>query len=109
MNQAANRVGTQPLTVAEQLEAVQAKFARLAVVRRLLDENRELYREQDTLMEDLMTLFIERTPTGWTVHNEITVGTQTYRYNPYFHDVRRNRVVAKVWKSAAFETGSIEG
>ena len=107
-NTRGRRVPVREVPVTDQLAAVRLKFSRLREVRNQLDQARNLYREHDAIMEELLPMFIQQTPTGWVINREVTIGTQTYRFNPYFYDTRRNRTVAKVWKSTAFETGSIE-
>jgi hypothetical protein len=102
------REAVREVPVTDQLAIIRQKFTRLQEVRAQLDQARNLYREHDAVMEELLPMFIQQTPTGWIINREITIGTQTYRFNPYFYDTRRNKVVAKVWKSTAFETGSIE-
>jgi len=107
-NTRGRREAVRPVPITEQLEAVRQKFVRLREIRAQLDTARNLYREHDALMEELMPMFISESPTQFVINREVTIGTQTYRFNPYFYDTRRNRSVAKVWKSCAFETGSIE-
>ena len=63
---------------------------------------------RDALMEELLPTFIQTTATQFVINREVTIGTQTYRFTPSFFNTSRGQVVAKSWKSTAFETGSIE-
>lgn len=94
--------------VTEQLEAIRRKFTQLRELDARIAELRTLYRQRDALLEELLPTFIQRTQTGWTINEQITIGSQVFRFSPYFYDTRRNAPTAKVWKSCAFETGSIE-
>jgi hypothetical protein len=97
-----------PVPVTDQLEAIRRKFARLRELDAEINRLRNVYRERDALMEELLPTFIQETGAQFVINREVTIGTQTYRFNPYFFDQRRGRSVPKVWKSCAFETGSIE-
>jgi hypothetical protein len=103
----ARRIGTQaPQT--NPLAALEEKFTRLTEVRRQLTAAKELHKEHDRLVEELIPLFVTQTSEGWTIKREITLGSRTHRLVPYFFNQSENRIKAKQWKSTAFETMSID-
>ena len=90
------------------LTQVKDKFLALKEVRAKLAAMKSLYVEHNQLMEELMPLFIEVTADEFVIKREIKIGTTKYRFTPFFYDEKKGTVVPKVWKSAAFESGSIE-
>lgn len=107
-NTRGRHVAVRPVLVTDQLEAVRRKFTRLRELDDRINELRGVYRERDALMEELLPTFIQTTATQFVINREVTIGTQTYRFTPSFFNTSRGQVVAKSWKSCAFETGSIE-
>jgi hypothetical protein len=97
-----------PVPITDQLEAIRRKFTQLREIDTRINELRDLYRQRDALMEELLPTFIQVTPTQFVINREVTIGTQTYRFTPSFFNTTRGRTVSKSWKSCAFETGSIE-
>ena len=94
--------------LSNQLSAVNDKFKQLKKLREQIGKLKSLYAEHDQLMEELLPLFIEKTPDTFIVKREVTVGTEKYRFTPFFYDEKKALVRAKVWKSTAFESGTIE-
>ena len=94
--------------LSNQLSAVNDKFKQLKKLREQIGKLKSLYAEHDQLMEELLPLFIEKTPDAFIVKREVTVGTEKYRFTPFFYDEKKALVRAKVWKSTAFESGTIE-
>jgi hypothetical protein len=91
------------------LEPIRAKFSRLTELRRQIEEAKQLHKEYDALLEELVPSFVTRTATGWDVKSQITIGDRVYRLHPSFFNTARNKVIAKTWKSSAFPTMVIEG
>jgi len=98
-----------PPAPVDPLEAIRAKFTRLSELQTQIAATKALYEEHDRLLEELVPSFVTKTDTGYTIVNQITIGSRVYRLHPAFFDVTKNRVVAKKWKSAAFPTMTIEG
>lgn len=98
-----------PPAPVDPLEAIRAKFTRLSELQTQIAATKSLYEEYDRLLEELVPSFVTKTDTGFTIVNQITIGSRVYRLHPAFFDVAKNRVVAKKWKSAAFPTMTIEG
>jgi hypothetical protein len=90
------------------LAALEEKFSRLTEIRRQLTAAKELHKEHDRIVEELLPLFVTQTPEGWQVKRQITLGTATHRLVPYFFNQSENRIKAKQWKSTAFETMTID-
>jgi len=97
-----------PSTVQAALTSLKDKFSRLSEVRTQITKMKALYQEHDQLMEELMPLFVSVDQDQFTIQREISIGTHKYRFNPHFYDVKKGKILAKVWKSTAFESGSIE-
>jgi hypothetical protein len=96
---------TNPLN---QLNLLNAKFKRLKDLRVELTKMKALYQEHDRLMEELLPIFVEVNQDAFVMKREITIGTNKYRLAPYFYNEKKGHIVAKVWKSSAFETAVIE-
>ena len=90
------------------LTQVKDRFKALKKVRAQLAGVKSLYIKQNELMDELLPLFIEVTPDEFRIKREIKIGSTKYRFTPFFYDEKKGIVVPKVWKSSAFETGSIE-
>jgi len=90
------------------LTRIKDKFVALQKVRAKIAEMKQLYIKHNELMEELMPLFIEIAPDEFIIKREIKIGTKKYRFTPFFYDEKKGTVVPKVWKSTAFESGTIE-
>lgn len=90
------------------LKTLQKKFELLGKYQNKISEMKDVYKQHDLLMEELLPLFIEVEANQITVRREITLGSKTYRFNPHFYDPQKARVVSKVWKSTAFPSATIE-
>lgn len=95
-------------TAANALTQVKDRFKALKKVRAELAKMKNLYVEHNTLMNELLPLFIETKADKFIIKREITIGSTKYRFTPFFYDEKKGMVVPKVWKSTAFESGSIE-
>ena len=95
-------------TAASALTQIKDRFAALKNVRAQLASMKQLYAKHNELMEELMPLFIETTADEFIIKREIKIGSKKYRFTPFFYDEKKSHVVAKVWKSTAFESGAIE-
>lgn len=95
-------------TPAQVFTAVQAKFKRLKDIRDKLIGLKALYQEHDTIMSELLPLFITVESDKFTVRRSVTVGDKTYRFSPYFYDEKKGKLNTKVWKACAHESGSVE-
>ena len=89
------------------LGAVNVKFKRLKELRAKIIGLKSLYVEHDSLMRELLPLFITQDKDMFLIAREITIGSQTYRFSPSFYS-EKDGLKSKSWKSAAFETGTIE-
>lgn len=96
------------VTLAQKIAAVQAKFAELKKLRARISGLKALYVKHNELMEELMPLFIEVEADQIIVKRELTIGNKKYRFNPFFYDEKKGQMLPKVWKSCAFESGTIE-
>jgi len=92
----------------DQLTVMQNKFAALKGLRDQINAMKDLYRQHDELMSELLPLFIRVEPDKFTVQREITLGTQKYRFCPFFYDTKKGKLLSKIWKSTAHESGTIE-
>jgi len=95
-------------TATSALTQIKDRFAALKEVRAQLAGVKQLYIKHNELMEELMPLFIEVNADEFIIKREIKIGTKKYRFTPFFYDEKKSTVVPKVWKSTAFESGSIE-
>ena len=95
-------------TATSALTQIKDRFAALKKVRAQLASVKQLYIKHNELMEELMPLFIETTADEFIIKREIKIGTRKYRFTPFFYDEKKGTIVPKVWKSTAFESGSIE-
>lgn len=93
-------------TPVQQIELLKLKFQRVKDIREHLAQVKTLYQEHDQLMTELLPLFIEVHDDKFIVNREVKLSGKTYRLSPHFFDEKKG-LVAKVWKSAAFETVSI--
>lgn len=91
-----------------QLQSVEAKFKRLQTLRKEINRLKALYQEHDSLMEELMPVFIEQTPDVFIVHREVRIGRNKHRVTPFFYDEKKDKLVSKVWKSSAFQSVAVE-
>lgn len=66
------------------LDAVNAKFKRLKELRAKIIGLKSLYVEHDSLMRELLPLFILQEKDAFLISREITVGSHTYRFSPSF-------------------------
>ncbi len=107
MNTRRRRVVAPP-SPSEQQAAIRAKFTRLAAIKQMLNQVKDLYAEYDGLMRELLPLFIEITPERFILNREYRLGNKTYRFTPMFYDETKSQLKAKCWKSTAHESGSIE-
>ena len=94
-------------TVVSSLDAVNAKFKKLKELRAKIIGLKSLYVEHDTLMRELLPLFITQDKDAFLISREITVGANKYRFSPGFYS-EKDGLRSKAWKSTAFETGTIE-
>jgi len=102
---------TQPATapsLVTMMTGIQTKFSRLKSLRAQISGMKDLYREHDDLVKELLPLFIEVQPDKFTFKREIQIGSEKYRFTPSFYDVKKAEVLAKEWRSTAFPTGTIE-
>lgn len=95
-------------TPASALTQVKDKFKALKKIRAEIANMKNLYVKHNELMSELLPLFIEVTPDEFIIKREIKIGSTKYRFTPFFYDEKKGTVVPKVWKSTAFESGSIE-
>lgn len=107
----AKRRRTSPVaapTAADQFSSIKDKFRRLAEIRAQLQAAKSLYQQHDALLAELIPLFITKTDTQFIVQREITLGNETHRLIPYFYNEKTGALIAKQWKSTAFETVGID-
>ena len=90
------------------LAPIKLKFQRLRTLRAELASLKQKYQEHDALMQELLPMFIQVQADKITVAREITLGSEKYRFTPFFYDEKKGLIVPKVWKSTAFEAGAIE-
>jgi len=95
-------------TAKDELQKIRDKFKELKEIRAKLTGMKTLYQQHDILMSELMPLFIEMDADTFIIKRQIIVGTKKYRFTPFFYDEKKCMIAAKVWKSTAFESGSIE-
>ena len=89
------------------VEILEKKLKRIKELRELLAKNHALFAEHDALVEEVLPLFITTTPDGFLVRREVKLGGGTYTFTPHFYDAKKGALVAKTWKSCAFEVGRI--
>jgi len=95
-------------TATSVLTQIKDRFKALKKVRAQLASVKSLYIKHNELMTELMPLFIEVKADEFIIKREIKIGSTKYRFTPFFYDEKKGTVVPKVWKSTAFESGSIE-
>lgn len=95
-------------TMAQLVQQVQDKFIELKKIRAQLNKVKSLYKKHDELMEELLPLFIKIDSDTFTITRSLTVGNKKYNLNPHFYDTKKAIITAKVWKSSAFATATIE-
>lgn len=95
-------------SVTQIMSGINEKFTHLKKLRTQIHTLKTLYAEHDALITELLPLFIETEADKFIIKREISIGSKKYRFNPFFYDEKKAQVVVKVWKSTAFESGSIE-
>ena len=85
-----------------------AKFKRIQEIRKKLSSMKDLYIEHDQLTREVLPLFVQTTPEKFEILRELKLGSKTYRITPYFFNSQKSELQAKVWKSTAHETFTIE-
>lgn len=95
-------------TAADQFAALKDKFKKLSEIRAQLAATKTLYQQHDQLVSELLPLFIKKTDKQFIIEREITLGTEIHKLVPYFYDEKKGILLAKQWKSTAFETASID-
>jgi hypothetical protein len=98
---------TCPLSPASLMTSLQARFDKLKEIQDKIAAAKQLYREHDAIMGELLPLFIEVYPDRIVTKREITVGTKVYRFTPFFYDEKKGEVLTKIWKSTCHEAGRI--
>lgn len=83
---------------------IRSKFDRLAEVQKLLAEAKDLYKEHDALMEEIIPLFVKKTAKGFTIRRKFSVGRKTFMLEPSFFDSKKDSIKAKIWKASANQT-----
>ena len=61
------------------LADLEAKFSRLTDIRQQLTATKELHKEHDRLVEELLPLFVTQTADGWDIKKRITLGSRTHK------------------------------
>lgn len=95
-------------TAQDQLTIIKNKFAQLTALKAQIASVKDLYRQHDALMVELLPLFITKTDTQFVIQREIVLGNERHRLVPHFYDERKGTLVAKQWKNTAIETASME-
>lgn len=95
-------------SITQVMSGINDKFVHLKNLRDKIQTLKALYAEHDALVMELLPLFIETEADRFIIKREISIGSKKYRFNPFFYDEKKGQVMAKVWKSTAFESGSIE-
>ena len=90
------------------LAPIHEKFKRIQEIRKQLSSLKDLYVEHDRLTKEILPLFIQTTPEKFEVLRELKLGNKTYRLTPYFFNAQKSELQAKVWKSTAHETFTVE-
>jgi len=101
-----NRAPTSPT---DPLAAIRAKFARLRQIRTELEVLKQKYREHDTLVAELLPLFVSRENGRWIINEQFSLGTEVHTLVPYFFDQRKGVITVKQWKSTAFPAFTVDG
>lgn len=96
------------LTPAQQLAALKLKFARLNQIRHQLAANKALYVEHDTIVRDLLPLFLTEEDDRWILQKRITIGNTVHTITPSFYDPKDASIKVKRWKATALESFTIE-
>jgi len=86
---------------------LEKKLARIKELREQINKMHAVYTEHDSLVEDVLPLFITKTPEGFLVRTSVQLGGTTVQFSPAFYDEKKAKLVAKSWKSVAFEPGRI--
>ena len=107
-NNRSRRVAIQEVPITSQLDAIRLKFQRLRELDTQIGQMHAIYAERDRLLGELLPVFVTVTPTQFIVNREITIGTEVHRITPSFFDTRTNTIKSKAWKSAAFESFTVE-
>lgn len=90
------------------LQVIKDKFKKLKELQAQINKMKDIYQKHDQLVEELMPMFIEVQADRFIINREIKIGTQKYRLTPHFYDEKKAKAMAKVWKSTAFSSVTIE-
>jgi len=96
--------------VVAQVSPVEALVAKLELIKELRTKIaglKVLFAQHDALVEEILPLFIDKSPERFVINRTVKLGSHTYTFTPHFYDSKKDRVLAKVWKSCAYETGTI--
>jgi len=96
------------IKIASYLDSIKAKFDELKKIRAEITKAKTLYAQHDALMLELLPLFITVSPDQFIIRREIILGSEKYRFTPYFYDEKKGHLLPKVWKSTCHESGAIE-
>lgn len=86
---------------------LEKKLKRINELRAQFNKMHDLYAEHDSLVEDVLPLFISKTADGFFIRTSVQFGTTVVSFSPSFYDTKKAKLVAKSWKSVAFEPGRI--
>jgi len=95
-------------TMAQLVQQIQDKFVELKKIRGQLNKVKALYKKHDDLMDELLPLFVKVESDTFIIARTLTVGNKKYTLTPHFYDTKKAQVMAKVWKSTAFPSATIE-
>jgi len=95
------------VAVVNPVEILEKKLQRINELRAQINKMHQLYSEHDALVEDVLPLFITTLPDQFIVRREVKLGNTTVAFTPSFYDPKKAKLIAKAWKSTAFEIGRI--
>ena len=88
------------------LQKAQAQFKRLKEIQKELSRIKDLYKEQDALLKELIPLFYEVGPDKIVINRTLTIGNEKYIYTPAV--LEKSELKPTVWRASAQKTGHIE-
>jgi hypothetical protein len=77
------------------------KLKELKELKETLDNVKILYKKYDTIMEEILPLFVKKSGKKITITTEIKIGNESYTIDPTFFT--NGNIKSKNWKSTAMD------
>lgn len=80
------------------------KIKKAILIKKKIENTKKLYKEYDSLMEEILPNFIKNEKGRVLIDTEIKIGNETFKLFPAFYD---QIIKSKCWKSVPFQNFEI--